>query len=282
MCALGARKMQKNHIAKATVGFLLLGGLSSFLLFGSPWKTTSVTTHAMNEAWITQSYGPLPHQVLDASLPVQLPAPAVILIHGGGWGGGTRTFLRPYADIFPNHAIFAISYTLGTPDTPSLDAALADIAQAIEYVKAHPAVDPEHVAILGHSAGGHIALLAAAHRTDIQAIVAVSAPLDLAAFDQSPVGAAVQNLLGSVYSPLELQTASPAATLDSATTHILIVQGANDPYVAPSAALNIAATNHSILYLQLPAGHAEPLSDPVANAAIRAFLDANQTPGERP
>ncbi|MCK4872460.1 MAG: alpha/beta fold hydrolase [Phycisphaerales bacterium] len=50
----------------------------------------------------------------------------------------------------------------------------ADLRAAIEYVKLREGVDPDRIAIFGHSIGGALALCVAAERNDLRAVISVS------------------------------------------------------------------------------------------------------------
>ena len=89
----------------------------------------------------------------------------VIYVHGGAWrigdkDMGTRTFFRRLAGL--GHTILDISYTLWPEaDLPTM---VTEVKQAIVWLKENgPAhgVDGERIVLMGGSAGGHLALLAA-------------------------------------------------------------------------------------------------------------------------
>jgi len=127
---------------------------------------------------------------LDAGLPqTAAPCPAVIVVHGGGWVRGDRAvdvapLLQPLSDA--GFAWFSISYRL-VNDFTQFGAGIEDVQAAIRFVKAHAAeynVDPNRIALVGESAGGHLAAMAALAddpATRVNAVVALYAPTDLAA-----------------------------------------------------------------------------------------------------
>jgi acetyl esterase/lipase len=88
----------------------------------------------------------------------------VIVVHGGGWRSGERSDFPSWdawlAD--EGYVVFDIDYRLSPP--PSWRDAPSDVACAVAWVKENAAryrVDPERVALMGRSAGGHLALLTA-------------------------------------------------------------------------------------------------------------------------
>lgn len=118
-----------------------------------------------------------PGDLLDAYLPKpsKVRAPAVVLIHGGGWVAGSRTDLSSEAAQFAaaGFAAFTIDYRLEDPGgcqaTP-LDCAatntipwvdpIEDAQTAVMYVIDNASdfnINPKRVGVLGASAGGWIA-----------------------------------------------------------------------------------------------------------------------------
>jgi acetyl esterase/lipase len=89
------------------------------------------------------------------------PFPAVVLAHGGGWVGGSPELMTDLAQFLTDAGFltFNTAYTLsnGVAGFPS---AIDDVACAVRTAADHPAGDGT-VAVLGHSAGAHIAALVA-------------------------------------------------------------------------------------------------------------------------
>jgi acetyl esterase/lipase len=129
----------------------------------------------------TYSYGPDRSQVVDLHIPAAARTvaasdalaashgaqyPVMILIHGGSWQARYgRIFMRGLAGdlLRRGWAVWNIEYRRvgaggGWPET------FADVASAIDYLAelADPRLDLQRVCLLGHSAGGHLALWAAA------------------------------------------------------------------------------------------------------------------------
>lgn len=126
---------------------------------------------------------------MDAAIPRSAePLPAIIVVHGGGWVRGDRVtdvapILGPLSDA--GFAWFSISYRLMDHDATQFGAAIQDVEAAIRFVKAHAAeyhVDPGRVALVGESAGGQLAAMAALDRSPglrVKGVVALYAPTDL-------------------------------------------------------------------------------------------------------
>jgi acetyl esterase/lipase len=90
---------------------------------------------------------------------------ALIHLHGSGWhlqdkDFATRPFFRRLAG--QGHLVVDVAYTLAP--RARLHGMLADVKRAIAWTKTHAAdygADPDRVVLVGGSAGGHLALLAA-------------------------------------------------------------------------------------------------------------------------
>lgn len=90
--------------------------------------------------------------------------PAVVLVHGGGWGSGTRSKTPRWNAWFAErgYVVFGIDYRLAPP--PRWQDAPGDVKCAVGWVKRNSDrynVDPERIVLVGYSAGGHLALLSA-------------------------------------------------------------------------------------------------------------------------
>jgi acetyl esterase/lipase len=137
---------------------------------------------------------------LDVYLPRQRPAkpgPALLVIHGGFWAAGERgeatIASRRLADL--GFTVFDVQYRISPQ--PNWKAATGDVKCAIGWVKQHADtpdwnVDPKKLTLLGRSAGGHLALMAAyapadpelpasceAEDTSVDAVISLYAPTDL-------------------------------------------------------------------------------------------------------
>ncbi len=110
--------------------------------------------------------------------------PVIIVIHGGGWRGGSVTEAAACHRYLAAHGylVYSIGYRFA-PATP-FPGARDDVHAALAWVSAHaPAAggDPQRLILMGRSAGAELALLAAYEQPDpaIRAVVSWYGPVDL-------------------------------------------------------------------------------------------------------
>lgn len=92
--------------------------------------------------------------------------PVLIMVHGGGFVGGTRRLaaanMRGYAA--EGWTVVSVDYRLARPDRPTWNLAADDVRCAMAWVAAHARglhVDPRRLVLNGASAGGNLVLAAA-------------------------------------------------------------------------------------------------------------------------
>lgn len=124
------------------------------------------------------------------------PVPAVVIIHGGGWRGGSKNShlneMRQIAEL--GYFAASIGYRLA-PDH-QFPAQLHDCKCAIRWLRAHAdelKIDPERIGAVGGSAGAHLSLLLGTldeeglegdggwpdHSSKVQAVVAYFGPTSM-------------------------------------------------------------------------------------------------------
>ena len=126
---------------------------------------------------------------LDVSIPEGTgPFPVAILIHGGGWGGGDKAREHvPPTEPLTDAGFTWVSVNYRLAPQHRWPACSDDVRTAIRWVKQHAAEfkgDPSRIALIGYSAGGHLAAYAAATADDdtrVQALVVFAGPTDLEA-----------------------------------------------------------------------------------------------------
>lgn len=191
---------------------------------------------------------------LDARIPDgEGPFAAVILVHGGAWVTGDRIgsvqpLLQPLSDA--GLAWFSISYRLAgdvvrdpVGTALRLGAAENDVRQAVAFVKEHAAeyrVNPNKIALIGESAGGQLASMAAL-RPDpggaVAGVVAFYTPSDLANLARTSslipdnVRDAVKGTLFDSLLMADLAEFSPVNAITAAAPPFLLIHGTDDNVV---------------------------------------------------
>ena len=87
--------------------------------------------------------------------------PAIVFVHGGGWSNGNPDQWFPQCRYFALRGLVAASvqYRLRTKSV-DVDGCLADCKSAIRYLRRHATelgINPQKIAVVGESAGGHLA-----------------------------------------------------------------------------------------------------------------------------
>lgn len=111
------------------------------------------------------SYGTDSQQKLDIYLPAGRDenTKVFILVHGGGWSGGSKTDFNYVVPIlkaqFPNHAVVNIDYRLATMQSPAFPKQIQDIEKVIQHIKESDYSLSDDFAFIGASAGAHLSML---------------------------------------------------------------------------------------------------------------------------
>ena len=92
--------------------------------------------------------------------------PAVLVIHGGAWRGGDKAWGEQFArELCPfGYVVFSVNYRLSGRPNGTWPAQIHDVQNALKYIRANARrfdVDPDRIASLGMSAGGHLATMVA-------------------------------------------------------------------------------------------------------------------------
>lgn len=113
------------------------------------------------------AYGDSPAQRIDfyPAPAGQVPAPLVVFIHGGAWRMGDKAIATGEKAAFfrsEGYAFAAINYRL-VPKA-SVEEEADDVAAAVAALRGRApelGIDPSRIALVGHSAGAHLAALVA-------------------------------------------------------------------------------------------------------------------------
>lgn len=173
-----------------------------------------------------EAYGRHPDQwmgvVGDAEATV-----CVCFVHGGYWRAGyTAELMHPLLEHAAARGLAAVNIEYRRErDAPAMQ---NDVREALR--RAHDLFPRAARVVVGHSAGGHLALVTA---DDAELVVGLAAVTDLAGGYAARIGSgAVAELLGA--SPSERPAAYAAATPRPSTVPTLLVHGEDDDRVPVS------------------------------------------------
>ena len=226
----------------------------------------SLRAPAPDSQW---AYGSDLEQTADVYLPQTPNGHPLVLVHGGFWRPEyDRAHLRPLASALARvgHPVLSVEYRR-IPGEPA--AALDDLALAVDRLAlaAPPGWPTQPATIIGHSAGGHLALLlAASGHPSIGSVVALAPVADLALAEEFAldVDAVVAFLGGHVPAHPEFDpiTRDPLVP-------VTIVHGARDSLVPLALAKSYSAAHRSVRVMTIAdIGHFE-LIDPRADAFVQ-------------
>lgn len=205
--------------------------------------------------------GPDRREQMDVYLPpaaFRRPVPAVVFIHGGGWSGGSRADQRSreFCETLAAHgfAAFSIDYRLNVVEKSAAGKSTVrevawpqnffDCKSAVRYVRAHAeafGIDSSRIAVMGASAGAHLALLVAATKNserwnagglhtgqsnEISAVVEFYGRYDVSRDRRAQFAGTTEEQTG-----INAADASPSTHLTSEMPPVLIVQGDADTIV---------------------------------------------------
>ncbi|HEY0734686.1 MAG TPA: alpha/beta hydrolase [Herpetosiphonaceae bacterium] len=223
--------LQSRPVARANQVPLSLGRY----VFGAP--DLPVIT-PQTETFATVDGQTLKLDVYQPQAQTSAPRPAVVVVHGGSWSGGDKSDFPRWNWWLTQQGfvVFDVQYRL--MPQPNWQTATGDVKCAIGWVKRNAAqynIDPQQIALLGRSAGGHLALLAAytsqeaalppscdASDTGVQAVISLYGPADLVWGYNNPADPDVIDGPGTLRRFLggDPQTAADAFTIASPINHV--------------------------------------------------------------
>ena len=190
---------------------------------------------------------------------LQTPAPTLVFIHGGAWKKGKRQDYLPYLIDYAKKGYVTVTVSYRLSKVAKFPAAAQDVNCGIKWIKQHAAdygIDPDRMALIGGSAGGHLALLLGyggdekvfnqdceqGPNSKVKAIVDFYGPVDLTTA-YSITTEQVQSFLGTTYdkNPALYKLASPSTFITPDDPPTLIFQGTIDSLVPVSQSDSLAS-----------------------------------------
>ncbi|MFJ1782714.1 alpha/beta hydrolase [Streptomyces anulatus] len=276
-------------------------------------ETESAFAHPEVAPDRSAAYGDHPDQVVDFYAPRdgRTGAPLVVLLHGGAWRAPyDRAHVSPLADFLARRgfAVASVEYRRGGDGIPQQrdgaestraggadpvagrwpetfdDVAAAMDAMPVLAARELPGADVRRIVVTGHSAGGHLALWAAARHVlpegspwrlpappPLRGVVALApiADFEMAA-ELGVCGGAVTQLLGGEADFEDRAAQADPGVLLPTGIATAIVQGVEDivvPQAVSEAYVDAAARSGEMVGLTLLGGVGHfPLIDPAADA----------------
>jgi acetyl esterase/lipase len=229
----------------------------------------------------------VPYATVDGgrvlSLDVYLPSPRpatpsrpVLVVHGGFWAAGQRGEASLASRALADRGLTVFDVEYRTAPQPNWQTALGDVKCAIGWVKQHATtddwnVDPKKVALLGRSAGAHLALMAAYTAmaddlpsscpsktapggppidSSVESVIALYGQTDLAWAYTHPANLRAANspeklraFLGDApeREPQRYRAMSPTERVTATAPRTLLAHGGRDQFVAPDQMDRLAA-----------------------------------------
>ncbi len=224
-------------------------------------KSVSTASDLAKQDYLNVAYGLDAKQKMDVFLPAGRSAvntKTIIFIHGGSWNAGDKSDFNSgiiaIRDQLTDFAIFNINYRLASYPNNVNPAQTDDVQSALDFIKSK---SPEYninagkIAIIGASAGAHLALLQAYKNNadgKIKAVVDLFGPADLTdLYNNHPVPAASQpvlyNYLGTTpaANPVVYQQTSPISYVSEKSVPTQIFHGDADPVVPLKQSMDLKA-----------------------------------------
>jgi acetyl esterase/lipase len=211
---------------------------------------------APDQVYLNVAYGTDSSQKMDVYLPTtrnSTDTKVVVLIHGGAWTSGDKSEFTPYISSLrkrlPDYAIFNINYRLARLNANAFPVQETDVKTAIDSIMARSSVygfNKAKLALLGASAGAHLALLQAYKNApaQVKAIADFFGPTDMVAlYNASPPGTqlGIQLLMGGspANNPSLYQQASPGNYVSAQSPPTIILHGTLDDVVPIAQSVNL-------------------------------------------
>lgn len=233
----------KRRMLRLGLGLLLsVGVILAFVLFGGymdGFDPQKLDTTETDVTYCTRNG-------LDLQMDISYPAfggpwPVLLIVHGGGWSEGDK------ADLFisPTGAgLLVVSINYRLYPAARFPAMIEDVKCALRFLRAHAGrynLDPQRIALVGYSAGAHLAALAGLadpsagwdsgpypfQSSRVQAVVVIAGPANLGqSFPET-----VADLIEGVFGPQQLVSGSPVTYARPDAPPFLIIHGDADPLV---------------------------------------------------
>jgi len=197
------------------------------------------------------AFGSLPRQKLDIYVPKHLArdakAPVIIFYYGGGWDTGDKDDYKFVAEAFTSRGFITVIPDYRIYPEVLFPAFMADPAQAARWVKDYiggMGGDQQHIFLVGHSAGAHIAAMLTLNEAylasvnlkpaDFSGMIGLAGPYDFLPLKS--------DRLKTIFGPEEgLPKSQPINFVTGNNPPMLLLVGKKDGTVWPRNSYNLAA-----------------------------------------
>jgi len=230
--------------------------------------------------------------------------PVIVWIHTGGWSKGRKERCPAVALVQDGYAVASIDYRLTS--TAPFPAQIEDCKAAVRWLRANAStyhLDPDHIGVWGHSAGGHLAALLGtsggvrelegtgdnmSYSSRVQAVCDVAGPSDLVRLYQEASqsrgdksGKVMSDIAALVGSSAEQNVttstaASPIHYVSKDDPPFLLIHGENDATIPVTQAESFAAALKAAgveTTLEIANGRGHGAGGPNSQPMIKAFFD---------
>ncbi|MCH2133598.1 MAG: alpha/beta hydrolase [Phycisphaerales bacterium] len=191
-------------------------------------------------------------QVMDVATPLAHEGllPVVVIIHGGGWMQGDKATVRSFLPPTAGGGCLVVAPNYRLAPTDPAPAAIHDVKLILRWLDRHAedlGIDRDRIALMGFSAGGHLAALAGATsdtgaldppgpkgmdraRPSVECVVSIGGPMDLSA----EIPAAAEGVVTAWAGPAQPDGKGPRALyspvhwIDPGDPPVLLIHGEAD------------------------------------------------------
>ena len=187
--------------------------------------------------------------------------PAIVVVHGGGWRKGRPESVRGFGELLGQAGFVCLLADYRLTGEACWPAQIEDVKCAIRFLRANSStlgVDPDRIGIVGDSAGGHLALMAAVpctfegsggHAAHSSAVVAVGSMYGPTRIRFDPERANHVALMGERANEEDYDRASPITYDLGDFPPCLLIHGVDDEAVPVSNSVDF---QHKLKRLRRP------------------------------